>query len=97
MAASNLYQGHRNSYTELNEVNFWTITKKDWIHIFRRGWCFLSPNFRIPSYLERPGVVFSLSPADNQPVPVSHSDYLNNVRSCLVIDHACVKLISFKK
>jgi putative transposase len=25
------YHGHRNSYTELNEVYFWTITCKDWI------------------------------------------------------------------
>jgi len=24
------YKGHRNSYTELNEVYFWTITIKKW-------------------------------------------------------------------
>lgn len=30
-----LYQGHRNSYTELNEVYFWTITIRDWIHILK--------------------------------------------------------------
>ena len=35
MTASNLYQGHRNSYTELNEVYFWTITIKDWIHLLK--------------------------------------------------------------
>jgi len=30
------YQGHRNSYTELNEVYFWTITIRDWIHLLRK-------------------------------------------------------------
>ena len=29
------YKGHRNSYTELNEVYFWTITIKDWIHLLK--------------------------------------------------------------
>ncbi|HMK04475.1 MAG TPA: hypothetical protein VK489_09795 [Ferruginibacter sp.] len=29
----NEYQGHRNSYTELNAVYFWTITIKEWIHL----------------------------------------------------------------
>ena len=29
------YQGHRNSYTELNEVYFWTITIKEWIHLLK--------------------------------------------------------------
>lgn len=31
MSVPSSYQGHRNSYTELNEVYFWTITIKDWI------------------------------------------------------------------
>lgn len=35
MTSSNPYQGHRNSYTELNEVYFWTITIKDWIHLLK--------------------------------------------------------------
>src|SRR5882762_6495792 len=30
------YQGHRNSYTELNEVYFWTISIKDWIHLLKK-------------------------------------------------------------
>lgn len=29
------YKGHRNSYTELNAVYFWTITIKDWIPILK--------------------------------------------------------------
>ncbi len=29
------YQGHRNSYTELNEVYFWTLTIRDWIHLLK--------------------------------------------------------------
>jgi len=29
------YQGHRNSYTELNEVYFWTITIRDWIQLLK--------------------------------------------------------------
>jgi putative transposase len=29
------YKGHRNSYTELNEVYFWTITMKDWILVLK--------------------------------------------------------------
>jgi putative transposase len=29
------YQGHRNSYTELNEVYFWTITVREWIPLLR--------------------------------------------------------------
>ena len=27
------YQGRRNSYTELNEVYFWTLTINQWIHL----------------------------------------------------------------
>jgi len=27
------YKGHRNSYTELNEVYFWTITINKWQHL----------------------------------------------------------------
>ena len=27
------YNGHRNSYTELNEVYFWTITINNWHHL----------------------------------------------------------------
>lgn len=33
MPLTNLYTGHRNSYTELNEVYFWTITIKEWIQL----------------------------------------------------------------
>ena len=29
------YQGHRNSYMELNAVYFWTITIKEWIHLLK--------------------------------------------------------------
>lgn len=29
------YNGHRNSYTELNEVYFWTITIKEWYHLLK--------------------------------------------------------------
>ncbi len=29
------YKGHRNSYTELNAVYFWTITIKDWIPLLK--------------------------------------------------------------
>ena len=29
------YKGHRNSYTELNEVYFWTITINQWHHLLR--------------------------------------------------------------
>jgi len=29
------YLGHRNSYTELNEVHFWTITIREWIHLLK--------------------------------------------------------------
>ena len=29
------YKGHRNSYTELNEIYFWTITIKEWIHLLK--------------------------------------------------------------
>ena len=35
MTAVASYQGHRNSYTELNEVYFWTITVKEWIHLLK--------------------------------------------------------------
>jgi REP element-mobilizing transposase RayT len=35
MPSTNLYKGHRNSYTELNEVYFWTITIKEWIHLLK--------------------------------------------------------------
>lgn len=31
MSIPSSYQGHRNSFTELNEVYFWTVTIKDWI------------------------------------------------------------------
>jgi putative transposase len=30
-----LYTGHRNSYTELNEVYCWTITIKNWAHLLK--------------------------------------------------------------
>jgi len=30
------YNGHRNSYTELNEVYFWTITINKWQHMLKR-------------------------------------------------------------
>lgn len=29
------YKGHRNSYTELNEVYFWTITINKWQHLLK--------------------------------------------------------------
>ena len=29
------YKGHRNSYTELNEMYFWTIAIKEWIHLLK--------------------------------------------------------------
>ena len=29
------YNGHRNSYTELNEVYFWTITVNHWYHLLQ--------------------------------------------------------------
>jgi len=29
------YAGHRNSYTELNEVYFWTITINKWNHLLQ--------------------------------------------------------------
>ena len=29
------YKGHRNSYTELNEVYFWTITVNKWQHLLK--------------------------------------------------------------
>jgi len=29
------YKGHRNSYTELNEVYFWTITINKWQHLVK--------------------------------------------------------------
>ena len=29
------YNGHRNSYTELNSPYFWTITIKEWIHLLK--------------------------------------------------------------
>ena len=29
------YKGHRNSYTELNEVYFWTITINQWQHLLK--------------------------------------------------------------
>ena len=35
MIKNTSYQGHRNSYTELNEVYFWTITINEWIHLFK--------------------------------------------------------------
>ena len=35
MAGATSYQGHRNSYTELNEVYFWTITIKEWVHLLK--------------------------------------------------------------
>src|SRR6478736_2440258 len=35
MKETTSYQGHRNSYTELNEVYFWTITIKKWIHLLQ--------------------------------------------------------------
>lgn len=33
--STTLYQGHRNSYTELNEVYFWTITIRHWIQLLK--------------------------------------------------------------
>jgi putative transposase len=36
MLSSNFkYAGHRNSYTELNEVYFWTITINNWNHLLK--------------------------------------------------------------
>ena len=35
MHAPSSYLGHRNSYTELNEVYFWTITINNWIHLLK--------------------------------------------------------------
>jgi putative transposase len=35
MSSPNLFKGHRNSYTELNEIYFWTITIKGWIHLLK--------------------------------------------------------------
>jgi hypothetical protein len=29
------YNGHRNSYTRLNEVYFWTITRLQWQHVLK--------------------------------------------------------------
>ena len=29
------YKGHRNSYTELNEIYFWTITISKWQHLLK--------------------------------------------------------------
>ena len=29
------YTGHRNSYTELNEIYFWTITINNWNHLLK--------------------------------------------------------------
>jgi len=29
------YKGHRNSYTTLNEIYFWTITINNWQHLLR--------------------------------------------------------------
>jgi putative transposase len=29
------YKGHRNSYTELNEIYFWTITINQWTHLLK--------------------------------------------------------------
>jgi len=29
------YKGHRNSYTELNEVYFWTITINKWMQLLK--------------------------------------------------------------
>ena len=41
------YNGHRNSYTELNEVYFWTITINNW-HQFRfRGRCPHRPDMKL--------------------------------------------------
>ena len=30
------YKGHHNSYTELNEVYFWTITINKWQHLLKQ-------------------------------------------------------------
>jgi hypothetical protein len=30
------YTGHRNSYTELNEIYFWTITINNWNHLLKK-------------------------------------------------------------
>ena len=30
------YKGHRNSYTELNEIYFWTITINKWQHLLKQ-------------------------------------------------------------
>ena len=30
------YKGHRNSYTEFNEVYFWTITINKWQHLLKQ-------------------------------------------------------------
>jgi hypothetical protein len=29
------YKGHRNSYTDLNEIYFWTITINKWQHLLK--------------------------------------------------------------
>jgi len=33
MSTPSSYKGHRFSYTELNEIYFWTVTIKDWINL----------------------------------------------------------------
>ena len=35
MSAKDYYKTHRNSYTELNEVYFWTITVNNWQHLLQ--------------------------------------------------------------
>lgn len=35
MTSPHKYSGHRNSYTELNQVYFWTLTIKNWIHLLK--------------------------------------------------------------
>lgn len=30
-----VYKGHRNFYTELNEIYFWTITVRNWYHLLK--------------------------------------------------------------
>ena len=71
VSASNPYQGHRNSYTELNEVYFWTITIKDWIHLLKSDeykmividslqWLILNELVRIYGYVIMPNHIHLL-------------------------------------
>jgi len=65
------YQGHRNSYTELNEVYFWTITIREWIHLLKNDeykmiiidslqWLCLKELVRIYGYIIMPNHIHLL-------------------------------------